>query len=357
MLSGFLLTPSTARRSTASPAASGSARASLSTEGGRGERELAEARKYGRFERANPGPDGSARLKITHKGIVYITDATGNQEITSWRIDGKDENLLREKGRALHTVIVVDHSGSMRKDDVPGYESRTCAVYDSLARDFIAPQLQVSETDAAAGDAVVSLIEMRDNAHVAFERCPISQSLLSDIEGRKHQRAYSHGNYIPALDAVETLLERSADLEEQIVFIFLSDGAPSDHVFRECMHGVRVWEQGTGVANGFDRRGRPKLKTCRASDTGWTCRRLLQEEVERECRERILDWGDIFGRDSFRVHTVAFGPAAEDYKVLRGISVCACLCLSGCVCMCVCVCVCVCVCARACKCMYIHTHI
>ena len=258
---------------------------------------------------------------LARRGIVYITDETGTQEITSWRLDGRGESFLREKGRALHTVIVVDHSGSMRKADVPGYENRTAAVYDCLARDFIGPQLQVSETDASAGEAVVSLIEMRDEALVAFERRPISRELLSDVEGRKYQRAFSHGNYIPALDAAQELFKRSVsmDLEEQIVFIFLSDGAPSDHVFRECMHGVKVWEQGSGIANGYDRQGRPNLKRCHAlRDAGWTCRRLLKEQVENECVERIIEWGDIFGRDSFRVHTVAFGPAAEDYKVKAG---------------------------------------
>ncbi len=42
-----------------------------------------------------------------------------------------------------HMVVVVDHSGSMRKDDVPGYSSRTAAVYDCLARDLVEPQLKL----------------------------------------------------------------------------------------------------------------------------------------------------------------------------------------------------------------------
>jgi hypothetical protein len=120
------------------------------------DRELAEAFKYGRFERANPGPDGGGRLKITHKGIVYITDEAGKQEITSWRLDGRCEDIQdQDQVRGTHTVVVVDHSGSMRKDDVHGYDTRTAAVYDCLAREFIEPQLQVSSTGAAVGDAVV----------------------------------------------------------------------------------------------------------------------------------------------------------------------------------------------------------
>jgi hypothetical protein len=26
------------------------------------------------------------------------------------------------------------------------------------------------------------------------------------------------------------------------MLVFLSDGAPSDHLFRECAHGVQVWQ-------------------------------------------------------------------------------------------------------------------
>jgi hypothetical protein len=33
--------------------------------------------------------------------------------------------------------------------------------------------------------------------------------------------------------------------------------------------------------------------------------------------ERITCLGDMFGRDSLQVHTVAFGPAAEDYQMLK----------------------------------------
>jgi hypothetical protein len=36
--------------------------------------------------KANPGRDGSPRVKIIYKGIVFITDETETHEITSWRI-------------------------------------------------------------------------------------------------------------------------------------------------------------------------------------------------------------------------------------------------------------------------------
>ena len=55
-------------------------------ERGINKRELQEAVKYGRRERANPGRSGDARWRYIHKGIVYITDETSRHEITSWRL-------------------------------------------------------------------------------------------------------------------------------------------------------------------------------------------------------------------------------------------------------------------------------
>ena len=35
----------------------------------------------------------------------------------------------------------------------------------------------------------------------------------------------------------------SASVESsRLILVFLSDGAPSDHLFRECAHGVQVWQ-------------------------------------------------------------------------------------------------------------------
>ncbi len=39
-------------------------------------------------------------------------------------------------------IVIVVQSGSMRKGDVPGYRSRTDAVYGSLLRDLVLPQLK-----------------------------------------------------------------------------------------------------------------------------------------------------------------------------------------------------------------------
>jgi hypothetical protein len=58
----------------------------------------------------------------------------------------------------MHAVLIVDCSGSMRNDDVPGYATRTQAVYNCLVRAFVEPQLKGPD---GAGSVVVTLIEMQ----------------------------------------------------------------------------------------------------------------------------------------------------------------------------------------------------
>ena len=133
-------------------------------------RELQEAVKHGHRERANPSRHGEMRWRFTYKGIVYVTDETERHEITSWRIDTEDVNDgagLDDADLATgayEKVIVVDHSGSMRKADIPGYATRTAAVYDCLARDLVESQLRGGHD---LGDAAVTLIEMTDGAEVS----------------------------------------------------------------------------------------------------------------------------------------------------------------------------------------------
>jgi hypothetical protein len=59
------------------------------------------------------------------QGVVYITDDSGKHEITSWRLEEAScaPRVPAPEGGKLggaHVVVVVDHSGSMRKEDVPG---------------------------------------------------------------------------------------------------------------------------------------------------------------------------------------------------------------------------------------------
>jgi hypothetical protein len=106
--------------------------------------DVQEAIKYGRRERANPGRDGKPRWRYIHRGIVYVTDSTSRHEITSWRLADAADTPAVAPGQhgVAHVVVVVDASGSMRKTDVDGYESRTEAVYDCLVKDFVQPQLK-----------------------------------------------------------------------------------------------------------------------------------------------------------------------------------------------------------------------
>ena len=48
----------------------------------------------------------------------------------------------------FHCVVVVDHSGSMRKTDVPGFTTRTQAVYKCLSEQFLKPQLALNSSGA-----------------------------------------------------------------------------------------------------------------------------------------------------------------------------------------------------------------
>lgn len=165
-------------------------------------------RSAGKKERANPSRTGQIRHKFTHKGVIYITDETGRHEITSWRMDEAEQaiehaELSEGACSGSHTIIVVDSSGSMRKEDVPGasesppttlcphwaalkhttaagYKNRTEAVYDCIARDFLEPQLQ--QQDKA--EHMVSLLEMSDTSNVIFKRAPISDNMKTVIKQR-----------------------------------------------------------------------------------------------------------------------------------------------------------------------------
>ena len=280
-------------------------------------RELQEAIKYGRRERANPGRDGSRRWRFTHKSVIYITDETMRHEITSWRMQEagaeEAEAVGTDAETGSHTVLVVDSSGSMRKNDVPGYTSRTAAVYDCLARDFVEPQLAAIRSDGCNNSKdVVTLVEMGETARLIFYRHPLNEDLRASLKARAGSRARSHGNYLPALDAVLALLRKDAQHGRQLFLLFLSDGAPSDQVGLACAeHGVLVWQEAPGRAR---YKGKAALNTCPG---GFRCRAQVKEWLLEQCLERVTRLGDLFGRDRTFVGTVAFGPPDEDYQVLQ----------------------------------------
>ncbi|PNW88703.1 hypothetical protein CHLRE_01g040950v5 [Chlamydomonas reinhardtii] len=278
-------------------------------------RELQEAVKHGRRERANPGRDGSVRWRYTHKGVVYITDQHSRHEITSWRLNDAPDVPPAVGGGGgacgtAHVIVVVDHSGSMRKDDVPGYGSRTAAVYDCLARDLVEPQLRV----AGGSRMEISLIQMQDEAEVVLRRRAPDAKLLQYLKGCGRSYARSHGNYLPALNAALELMREDASAPKQLFMVFLSDGAPSDHVQMACPHGNYVWQ--ADPTAGCTAQGKPRLIECRSKG----CRAVVKRTAHSDCLARIRAMGDLLGRDRVSVNTVAFGPAAEDFAVLQAMS-------------------------------------
>ena len=126
--------------------------------------EVQSAKQYGMKEDGHSG-----REKYTYGGIVLIYDPRTKKEVTSYRskdfcsdssgtkctkpitlekadlvldrsepCDFHVRNITTEKEEwTSHSVIVVDMSGSMRRDDVNGARCRSDGVWVSLARDLI----------------------------------------------------------------------------------------------------------------------------------------------------------------------------------------------------------------------------
>ena len=266
---------------------------------------------HGRKEPANPGPRGDPRWKYTHSGVVYLTDETSRHEIASWRIDGIGDTPGAEcapGAHGVHAVLIVDSSGSMRKDDVPGYTTRTQAVYDCLSRDFVDSQIA-----SGANDIVVTLIEMNDSATVVFSKQPLEAALSRTLRSRGSNYARSHGNYLPVLHKALEIMRADAANSAGFLLLFLSDGAPSDHTEKACQHGIKVWQPDS--CGRLTQRGKPLLVNCPYGRN--TCRNTLHETVRRECVGLIQSMGDVLGRDRTMVSTVAFGNPNENFNVLQ----------------------------------------
>lgn len=273
--------------------------------------ELQAAIKYGTVEHANPGRDGSRRYRYTYNGVVYITDATSRHEITSWRTDGKDEGNgfvahaeIALAGKGSHAVLIVDSSGSMKANDVPGYKSRAAAVYDCLVRDFVREQVKTG----AAEDVVVSLITMSDQATVEILTQPLDEKLVATIERIGRRNPKNHGNYIPALDKALEIMTADAPNRGSVLLLLFSDGAPSDQRLMECEHRIQVF--------GIDRKQDPVMGH-RSAGSAWACRAKLHERVKTDCLQRVQKMGLVFGKDKVVLRTLAFGPKNEDFKLLE----------------------------------------
>ena len=79
-----------------------------------------------------------------------------------------------------------------------------------------------------------------------FKRDRLRQLETAALKARGGSYARSHGNYLPALDKALEILQDDAHNRGTLMLLFLSDGAPSDHVSRSCPHGFPVWTAAPG---------------------------------------------------------------------------------------------------------------
>ncbi|KAL7562585.1 hypothetical protein ACA910_014181 [Epithemia clementina (nom. ined.)] len=217
------------------------------------------ARRYGMCEHGRNG-----RLKYTYNGKILIWCPYSNRAITCWNIPDSERGpedsgtshsdpILIQKSRqhALpqaemahtlvtlqirnqktkwksHTVLVVDMSGSMRTDDVNGARCRSDGVWTCLAKEFVQKQVEQGKTSL---HDLVSVVLMRDTAQVVLECEPMNYVLynkLVDLREWTNQRPGGHGNYAPALEKAELLLNKNSVGSCAVALFFFSDGRPSD---------------------------------------------------------------------------------------------------------------------------------
>jgi hypothetical protein len=122
-------------------------------------RELQAAVKHGVKEKGHRSRNGERCWIYTYGDIVYITDVTSTQEITSWALelpllkveisDHYKSSYNEAKSRidadasiiTSHTVLVVDMSGSMNKSDMTGHRTRSRGAYYNIAEEMVAARL------------------------------------------------------------------------------------------------------------------------------------------------------------------------------------------------------------------------
>ena len=261
-------------------------------------RDLQAALKHGQRE-VNYNPrTGAPQWRYTFADVVYITD--GVREITTWPVPGigldveqiaitqrmKQEHLLACRNLASypsawtsHTVIVVDQSGSMRKDDVADGVTRSDAVWLTLAMKFVSERLESGE---ATSTDVVSVISMNVRARILIDRKPTDWLLFNElVRNLRSAEPIVDGNYGPALDQAEELLHSNRHGSCALALLFLSDGKPSDKP-----------PPGNGTQ---------------------------KDKIARLTSERIAETASRFGR-RLTITTVGFGSAGEDFSVLQSMA-------------------------------------
>ena len=149
--------------------------------------------------------------------------------------EARDRIRKNPKIITSHMVLIVDMSTSMSKADMNGHKSRARGVYYNIAEDVISVRLHPPEFGKIGGDNstftdVVTLIEMRNEATVVFEREPISWQLYNRFCSlREQQDTRQHGNYYPSFQSAFGILgAHMSDPNCALCIFFFSDGAPSD---------------------------------------------------------------------------------------------------------------------------------
>ncbi|CAB9502452.1 Myosin heavy chain kinase [Seminavis robusta] len=220
--------------------------------------DLQRARRYGMAEPAKKG-----RIKYTYGGVVFIYDPNRCYEITSFT--SRDiaslesgtkcaqpimlakkteyetdvmrhahakirEKMLETRTKwTSHSVLVIDMSGSMRRDDVNGARCRSDGVWMILARDFVKRQL---ESGSCSSTDVVSVVCMKEDAEIVLVCEPMDWVLYNELVDKREwseHRPSGGGNYMPALEMAEYLLDANKLGSCSLSLMFFSDGKPSDH--------------------------------------------------------------------------------------------------------------------------------
>lgn len=274
-------------------------------------RDLQAAVKYGTRTTAAPNSKGEKMLKYTHADIVYITDSSSRQEVTSWVVPGlgihidkvditeqmqadHDEacrQIRNKKKWTSHSVCLIDQSGSMRKDDVGDYcASRSDVVWSALAIEFVFKRINSGE---ATGTDVVTVLCMRQRCEVVIDTEPTDFILFNKIIDLLHSsEAHSAGNYIPALQAAEAKLSSNAYSGCALMFLFLSDGKPSD-TYGPADRYKNLDDQPQSLS--------------------------ITDQHHFHVQRRISRLAAKYGR-RLSMMTMGFGPEGEDFSVLKGMS-------------------------------------
>eukprot|EP01038_Epipyxis_sp_PR26KG_P010412 gene10412-13987_t len=248
------------------------------------QQEFTAAVKYGKKEATCKDPKtGRPRWKYIFGPIVCITDETSSTEVTSWSSElpltiatipiAKEIQYQQMMSRlrknpdiiTSHHVMIVDKSGSMRKADINGHKSRYRSAYYTLAQDFVFTQLcdvnsKVFSANTIDYTDVVTLIEMRDNPTIIFEREPISWQLYNKLVVQQRiDDARSHGNYLPSIQEAIKCLNVTNHENCSLALLLLSDGRPSDPKYSndviQLINSVsmkyksRIWIQTFGYGN------------------------------------------------------------------------------------------------------------